>query len=170
VTDLDAVLARAMPIADAVLWEGYVLYPYRRSAAKNRIRFQWGVVGPAEEPRMASTVLVDTTATDQVRVRVRFLHLHRREDGWDEAVDVHRDLDVDPASADVVLDLSVPGGEGAEPLRGTMRVTSEPDGPFMRLGVDITNSASGPRSRKDALLRSFVGCHVLFAAAGDAFV
>jgi hypothetical protein len=51
-----------------------------------------------------------------------------------------------------------------------MRVTSEPDGPFMRLGVDITNSASGPRSRKDALLRSFVGCHVLFAAAGDAFV
>ena len=78
------------PIADAVLWEGYVLYPYRRSAAKNRIRFQWGVVGPAEEPTMTPH-RARRAGDRQVHVRVRFLHLHRREDGWDEAVDVERD-------------------------------------------------------------------------------
>ena len=34
-------------IADAVLYEGYILYPYRASAQKNRSRWQWGVVmGP----------------------------------------------------------------------------------------------------------------------------
>ena len=33
-------------IADAVLFEGYVLYPYRASAAKNRYRWQFGVVAP----------------------------------------------------------------------------------------------------------------------------
>ena len=87
--EIEAVFDRARPIADAVLWEGYVLYPYRRSAAKNRIRFQWGVVGPAEEPTMRSTVLVEPGS--EVHVRVRFLHLRRREDGWDEAVDVERD-------------------------------------------------------------------------------
>jgi len=33
-------------IADAVLYEGYVLYPYRASAAKNQYRWQFGVVAP----------------------------------------------------------------------------------------------------------------------------
>src|SRR5215831_9793917 len=33
-------------IADAVLYEGYVLYPYRASADKNRMRWQFGVIAP----------------------------------------------------------------------------------------------------------------------------
>ena len=31
-------------IADAVLYEGYILYPYRASAQKNQSRWQFGVV------------------------------------------------------------------------------------------------------------------------------
>ena len=38
--------AAAEAVADAVLYEGYVLYPYRASAAKNRARFQFGVLAP----------------------------------------------------------------------------------------------------------------------------
>ena len=38
----------ARAVADAVLYEGYVLYPYRASAAKNRVRWQWGVLMPAD--------------------------------------------------------------------------------------------------------------------------
>ncbi len=37
-------MARA--VADAVLYEGYVLYPYRASSRKNQVRFQWGVLVP----------------------------------------------------------------------------------------------------------------------------
>ena len=36
----------AHQVADAVLFEGYVLYPYRASAAKNRMRWQFGVLVP----------------------------------------------------------------------------------------------------------------------------
>jgi hypothetical protein len=36
----------ARKIADAVLYEGYVLYPYRASAAKNQVRWQFGVLAP----------------------------------------------------------------------------------------------------------------------------
>jgi hypothetical protein len=36
----------AVEIADAVLYEGYVLYPYRASALKNRLRWQIGLVTP----------------------------------------------------------------------------------------------------------------------------
>ncbi|MEW2625987.1 hypothetical protein [Streptomyces sp. NPDC048106] len=35
-------------VADAVLYEGYLLYPYRRSSAKNRVRWQFGVLLPRE--------------------------------------------------------------------------------------------------------------------------
>ena len=33
-------------IADAVLYEGYLLYPYRSSAVKNRQRWNFGIVYP----------------------------------------------------------------------------------------------------------------------------
>nr|WP_181361719.1 hypothetical protein [Streptomyces sp. MA5143a] len=35
-------------VADAVLYEGYLLYPYRRSSAKNRVRWQFGVLFPRQ--------------------------------------------------------------------------------------------------------------------------
>ena len=38
--------AGARSVADAVLYEGYVLYPYRASAAKNQLRWQFGVLVP----------------------------------------------------------------------------------------------------------------------------
>ena len=39
--------AGGAPIADAVLYEGYVLYPYRASSSKNQLRWQFGVLVPA---------------------------------------------------------------------------------------------------------------------------
>jgi hypothetical protein len=42
----DAVFAPALAVADAILYEGYLLYPYRRSSAKNRVRWQFGILAP----------------------------------------------------------------------------------------------------------------------------
>jgi hypothetical protein len=36
----------ARTVADAVLYEGYLLYPYRATSAKNQARWQFGVLGP----------------------------------------------------------------------------------------------------------------------------
>jgi arsenical resistance protein ArsH len=44
---LGEALDGARRVADAVLYEGYLLFPYRGSAQKNRYRWQWGVVAPA---------------------------------------------------------------------------------------------------------------------------
>lgn len=38
--------AQLSAVADAVLYEGYLLYPYRRSSPKNRVRWQFGVLLP----------------------------------------------------------------------------------------------------------------------------
>ena len=40
--DLDRIRA----VADAVLYEGYLLYPYRATSRKNQVRWQFGVLGP----------------------------------------------------------------------------------------------------------------------------
>jgi hypothetical protein len=77
---------RARKIADAVLYEGYVLYPYRASAAKNRVRWQWGVLAPeswcaataAEASWLETQCLLETHGDDAVAGRVRFLHVESR--------------------------------------------------------------------------------------------
>jgi hypothetical protein len=78
----------AARIADAVLYEGYALYPYRPSAAKNRVRWQFGVLMPRglvdaglEEPWLMQTeCLIEPGpgATVEIDVRVRALHLQSR--------------------------------------------------------------------------------------------
>lgn len=40
--DLDEVRA----VADAILYEGYLLYPYRKSSPRNRVRWQFGILAP----------------------------------------------------------------------------------------------------------------------------
>jgi hypothetical protein len=44
----DSSYERARAVADAILYEGYLLYPYRKSAAKNRLRWQFGVLSPRD--------------------------------------------------------------------------------------------------------------------------
>jgi len=80
-------LAPARLAADAVLYEGYLLYPYRATAAKNQVRWQFGVLGPAgasdaglgEEPDLAVECLLRPGDDARVTVHLRFLQLQRRQ-------------------------------------------------------------------------------------------
>ena len=75
-------------IADAVLYEGYILWPYRRSALKNQRRFTFGgVYPPAHSERhpddrgaITTSVLLESAGeTASVQVTVRFLQIVRRQ-------------------------------------------------------------------------------------------
>jgi hypothetical protein len=76
----------ARAVADAILYEGYLLYPYRRSAQKNRARFQFGVLMPSayrevdhcERADSQTECLLECAAAAEVLVLVRFLQLQRR--------------------------------------------------------------------------------------------
>lgn len=81
----EARLAVARHVADAVLFEGYVLYPYRASAAKNRLRWQFGVLVPpswtataAEYDFQHTELLMEPRRGATLSVEVRFLHARRR--------------------------------------------------------------------------------------------
>ncbi|MEA2443768.1 MAG: hypothetical protein QOJ12_1060, partial [Thermoleophilales bacterium] len=70
-------------VADAVLYEGYVLWPYRRSAMKNQQRWTFGGVYPpawnAEHPDDRREVRAEFACAGELEVRVRFLHVVRRQ-------------------------------------------------------------------------------------------
>jgi hypothetical protein len=78
--------ARARAIADAVLYEGYLLYPYRANSRKNQTRWQFGVLGPAgaaeggigEDDSLSAQVIVAPHGDPTVSVVVRFLQLQHR--------------------------------------------------------------------------------------------
>ncbi|NIJ11441.1 hypothetical protein FHU38_001785 [Saccharomonospora amisosensis] len=97
---------RARALADAILYEGYLLYPYRKSSPKNRVRWQFGIVAPRDwaerEGPVPETVAGSVESWQQqtetlleavpgaenpsVHVRVRFLQwlsktVERREPG-----------------------------------------------------------------------------------------
>jgi hypothetical protein len=134
-------------IADAVLYEGYVLWPYRRSALKNTRRFTFGGVYPPahaeahpDDPSFMQTqVLLEGGPGAGLDVRVRFLQVVRRQlyrDGkpvdeltvggeryvsWEEArereVAAESELD-----GPVTVPIAIPAGRDEERLEGGMIV------------------------------------------------
>jgi len=134
----------ARAVADAVLYEGYLLYPYRASAAKNRSRWQFGVLGPpaaaspafAEDPHMAMRCLLSSgVRTGSVTIHLRFLQLQARQVldadcrpvselhlgdetvlSWDEAVEHELTFGVSLTADRSEFPVFVPGGADEEPL------------------------------------------------------
>lgn len=80
---------RVEEIANAVLYEGYMLYPYRPSSVKNRQRWNFGVVYPKQYSEMQSgsdnwlmqTECLATGEGAQLGVKVRFLQAVARTIG-----------------------------------------------------------------------------------------
>ncbi len=139
--------AAARAIADAVLYEGYVLYPYRASAAKNQARWQFGVLTPkafsesegSERWFVRTESLADAGPDAVLHVRVRCLQVQRRaveelgdefvpvdqlevdgvaHIGWDEAVDRLVDLPALPVgTAAHEARFCLPDGADSEEIR-----------------------------------------------------
>ena len=81
---------RVEKIAEAVLYEGYMLYPYRASAVKNQQRWNFGVICPksysesengSEAWTMQTECLLQGNSSTQLHVKIRFLQIVARSVG-----------------------------------------------------------------------------------------
>lgn len=109
-------------IAKAVLYEGYMLYPYRASSVKNRQRFNFGVLYPklyseaqtgSDAWTMQTECLVEGASsaieTPAIEIRVRFLKLVSRTSRdiaeasppWQEAIEC--EVIVPPQNLDALV-------------------------------------------------------------------
>ena len=172
-------------VADAVLYEGYVLYPYRASAVKNLFRWQFGVVAPRAprddgEPWFAQTeCLVDRCdSTPRLSVRVRFLRPRSAGDSsdasrpWLEGVPCA--IDVETVNIDSLTQAEREWPLHAGDVDGRLTARAEAVDRFLKLQLRVENlepwRAEFERSRDAMLHRSLVGAHVLLAVDGGTFV
>ncbi|HET9078074.1 MAG TPA: hypothetical protein VFN68_14150 [Acidimicrobiales bacterium] len=187
---VEEALADARRLADAVLYEGYLLYPYRASAQKNRLRWQFGVLAPrpwsraggGDPYRCRTETLLEAPLADDVHVRLRALQLESRRDSWDEAVEQQVDAVV-PLAAAVESEqhtaFAFPGADGPRrrhPVTGRVGVSVRVlPGPYggMRIRVDVENTTEWcdpAAGREEAVRHSLVGTHLLIGLTSGTFL
>jgi hydrogenase maturation protease len=156
---------RVRAIADAVLYEGYALWPYTRSALKNQRRWTWGGVFPPahtalhpDDPcEMRAQVRCDDPAA--VRVTVRFLQVVAREAdeeylAWDEATE----REVGPGG------FAIAASSGARSWRAIAgRVDTAVEGD--RLTVTVRNETPFAGDREAALRQTLCSTHMVLRGA-----
>jgi hypothetical protein len=190
--------AAARAVADAVMYEGYILYPYRASAPKNRSRWQFGVVmapgytavDPSERDFAQTECVLEHGDQTTVAVVIRFLQVQRRTSeasSWDEAVEHEHVIRVDAArllDGGHVTEFEIPAGverEGdivrrREKLTASVSVLATPlPGPWgaARLRVRVDNRSASPTvpgTRQDALPTALVAAHMIIGLHGGAFI
>ena len=186
-------------IVNAVLYEGYILYPYRASSKKNqRERFTFGRVYPKQyseaqngrEPYwMQTECLVRNESHDaSLEVSVRFLQplaRERSEQLWLEAIE--REVRLAPVSLNTAMkqgqEFSFPSGrtiDGTtirrnEMLCGRIEFESQVVAQAVsKITVGIFNETPMPPNNIDdldeVLMRTFASTHTILLAAGGEFI
>ncbi|MCW2796063.1 hypothetical protein [Nocardioides sp.] len=171
-----ASLDKVRAIADAVLYEGYLLYPYRASSSKNQSRWQFGVLGPpiasaasyGEDPAMSVQCLLEPGAgIGSVTVHLRFLQLQTRvvEQRTDVGFRPVAELVVDGRSLlswdeAIECEIELPAYKlaSASLAAGSATVTTVdvPGGEDIETVVDASGAVAGRIVRRRAALRADV--------------
>src|SRR5919204_3303765 len=155
-------------IADAVLYEGYMLWPYRRSALKNQQRFTFGGVYPRgwpEDPsELRSECLLSDASEPRIEITVRFLQVvrrrlrdpagravdelsvgERRHLAWDEAVEREVAIGEVPATVPIAI-------AAAEQEEALVRSYGEPAGAIVRSWRELGGAVEVDAERLGAAL------------------
>jgi len=161
-------------IADAVLYEGYLLYPYRQSAVKNQQRFNFGVLYPktyselqtgADAWEMQTECLVSGESSATVDVKVRFLQMVNRQDRQEG---VEREVYLSGCSLSAPLRHTFV----FDALQGELEFSAAKiDEQLFRITLAVRNCVEfEDAGREQALLNSFVSVHSLLHVSGGEFI
>lgn len=162
----------AEQVANAILYEGYLLYPYRPSSIKNQQRWTFGTLYPpqyfevcagTERSALHSECLLQTRDEPTVHIRLRFLQLTPCNECREECVEVDADPHAKPRS------FTSRFGE----LTAAVSVASQQIRPrVLKLTVEAANTTPLPSDagRDSALGRSLLSAHLLVSAQNADFV
>jgi hypothetical protein len=183
-------------IARAVLYEGYILYPYRASALKNRQRWTFGVLYPpawaanqtgSDRSYFQMECLAQCSPNIGLDVSVRFLQLVARDDGgheWQEGleqnVSVHSLAITEFSAGPYVKDFSFAGGEESTGnivrrkslLQGRIEISAKNiRSDIFRVTVRVRNASNANASnRNEALMYSLASAHAVLTLRDGDFI
>ena len=157
-------------IARTVLYEGYVLYPYRASSLKNARPWTFGILYPepwqGDRTSFHCECLLQSTGEGDVAILVRFLHLTPAGDA------VEREVAANATCAALHHPFAFPAPENGEPVQGEITLAAtrlSPDLFKLTLTVHNTTPLAAP-DRDSALLRSLASAHAVLSAPGAQFI
>lgn len=172
----------AEKIARTVLYEGYMLYPYRPSAIKNQQRWNFGTLYPPAYDEVArgterSKIHIECLFIGQddaeITIRARFLQLiPKQTEGWNEAAERSVEVVTTPRDTETVHAFDV-DGELVRGLRGSVHFSAQEIARGMaKLTIELANETAHPAStpRDEALARAMISAHVMLYATGGEFV
>jgi hypothetical protein len=180
---------KVQKVADAILYEGYALYPYRPSNVKNRQRWTFGSLYPAafaprtgDRSSFQARVLIASASDPVVEVNLRFLHLVEEENAgksWQTGME----REVLAFNAAPVRRFTFPAwrqtGEGIvqrqHQVDGQIEILCDAIGEGLRrLTLRVTNVTdmldSNDLSRDEASLNALVSAHAILRVTGGQFV
>ncbi len=175
---------RVEKIANAILYEGYLLYPYRSTAVKNQQRFNFGVLYPrrhceqnpgSDAWEMQTECLVRGDGSTTIEIKTRFLQLTEldgRQEGLERSAATPlcglRALAAQPLRQRILFE-----PETHEPLRGELELSATPlENSVYRITLRIRNLAeyAGEPGRDDVLLRSLISVHSILQVTDGEFI
>lgn len=179
-------------IADAVLYEGFMLYPYRRTALKNRQRWNFGTLypvayaeaqRPAEAFRFSTELLIEGDTDPVIDVRIRFLQLLPSGEAVERAANLNqmRLAELRESAAGCVPELVLLQRSPAQaappyvlPLQPVLLLrASLVDEQTFKLHLEFRNETplglNQLHDRETALLQSFVSAHAILGIGGGQF-
>jgi hypothetical protein len=176
-------------VADAILYEGYALYPYRASNVKNRQRWTFGgLYPPAYAPRTSdrssfqAQVLLASSSDPVIEAKVRFLHLVE-EDKAGQTWQTGIEREVLASSAVPARRFTFPAWERIddgvvqrqEQVEGIIEISCEALGDGLKkITLRVANATDlaerGELSRDQASLQALVSAHAILRVAGGEFV
>jgi hypothetical protein len=187
-------------IADAVLFEGYILYPYRPSAIKNRKRWNFGTLWPhefaeAQQPPESCSfhaeLLIEPGADCTLDLRFRFLQLAASDSSdlqaWKQGVVRSKTieninlvklesgrtlpLDLTVPSAEEIIDTHTPIPDYVATLYLQAELLREE---LYRLQITLANETPLPKDPSDARATvqslAFTSAHLLVHVCNGSFV
>ena len=176
-------------IADAVLYEGYILYPYRPSSVKNRQRWNFGALCPepyaaaqngTERSLMQTECLLEADEATTIDVKVRFLHLLLRDDAWQQAVErevVIPRIRISDLLSPYYVPFAFPAAAeiNQQAINGEVKISvTRSVKSVVKVTIAIRNLTpfenAAECSRDDALMHSFVSTHTIIENQHGAFV
>ncbi len=168
------------PVADAVLYEGYALYPYRASSLKNRVRWNFGGVYPRTYSQaqsgadhcQASTQCLIVGAHSELTIEARFLEQLERAAGESIEAAKARSYRREFGALAALAGSSVETGFSCGRLHASLelQVTALEPAVF-RISATLRNESNSPAvERSAALADTLLAAHLLLAVRNGEFV
>lgn len=167
-------------IADAILFEGYNLFPFRKSALKNQKRFNFGIISPKswaenqtnENYFQQTECLIFCGNEDfMISAKIRFLQVDVSENDWQETIS--REVLCEVSLAEIldfekVVEFDFPAENDFRVLNGEVKISvSRLADNLFKLKLILENLSE---SSKNILPSSFLSTHSILEIENGEFV